>query len=160
MSHQLESDLGTLTFEVLENDPLRIQIDGSSYEIEFVERGRSSTLLLVNGTPVELCAEGGSARLAGIGARLVETLGRNAAGASGSEKVVAPMPGRVVAIRCKPGDEVEAGQPLLVLEAMKMENELTAPCGGIVTALLTEEGAAIEAGAPLIELGPKEAESE
>jgi acetyl/propionyl-CoA carboxylase alpha subunit len=63
--------------------------------------------------------------------------------------LVAPMPGTVVRLLAQVGTEVGAGQPLLVLEAMKMEHEFAAPTDGTVTELRVEEGAAVEAGAVL-----------
>lgn len=73
-------------------------------------------------------------------------------GGSAAKELRAPMPGRVVRVLCAAGDEVKAGQPLVVVEAMKMENELHAPVGGTVRAVLVAEGVAVEAGALLLEL--------
>lgn len=70
------------------------------------------------------------------------------------ETIVAPMPGLVVALRVKPGDRVEAGQAVAVVEAMKMQNELPAKRGGLVTEVLVAERASVSAGQPLIRLGP------
>jgi pyruvate carboxylase subunit B len=63
------------------------------------------------------------------------------------------MPGLVVRVNVKPGDQVEAGQPLVVMEAMKMENELRSTSAGIVKTIRIEPGAAVEKGAVLVELG-------
>ena len=71
------------------------------------------------------------------------------------ETVLAPMPGLVVAVRVKPGDRVEAGQPVVVVEAMKMQNELAARHRGIVTEVLVTERASVAAGQPLIRLRPE-----
>jgi biotin carboxyl carrier protein len=65
----------------------------------------------------------------------------------------APIPGKVVKVLVKRGDGVEAGQALLVLEAMKMENELRAPRAGVVSLLHVPEGAAVDTGQDLISLG-------
>jgi pyruvate carboxylase subunit B len=62
------------------------------------------------------------------------------------------MPGLVVRVNVQPGDEVQAGQGLVVMEAMKMENELRAPAAGRVRAILAAPGTAVEKGAVLIEL--------
>ena len=78
-------------------------------------------------------------------------LGEGAA-AAGSARVVAPIPGKVVAVAVAPGDEVKAGQALVVLEAMKMENELVAEAAGRVAKVLVEPGATVEAGTVLVEL--------
>jgi biotin carboxyl carrier protein len=66
--------------------------------------------------------------------------------------VIAPMPGLVVRVNVGPGDMVSAGQGLVVVEAMKMENELKAPTDGIVTRVAVEPGAAVEKGAVLVVL--------
>jgi pyruvate carboxylase subunit B len=60
----------------------------------------------------------------------------------------------VIRVHVRPGDVVAPGAPLLVLEAMKMENEFKADAAGIVEAVLVEPGQAVEKGARLIELGP------
>ena len=63
------------------------------------------------------------------------------------------MPGRVIKVLVAEGDEVVKGQPVLVLEAMKMENELKAPCDGRVTTLFVRDGDSVDTGARLIEVG-------
>ena len=78
------------------------------------------------------------------------------AGAGGAAQATAYMPGRVTKILVAEGDEVEAGQGILVLEAMKMENEIQAESAGVVKRLLVEEGQAVEGGDPLFEIGPAE----
>jgi len=61
------------------------------------------------------------------------------------EAVPTPIPGKVVSIKVKPGDVVEMGQVMLILEAMKMENEITAPIGGRIKDILVQEGQTISA---------------
>ncbi len=70
--------------------------------------------------------------------------------AAGRAAVIAPMPGRVVRILVEVGAEVEAGAGLIVVEAMKMQNELKSPKAGIVTAVNVETGAAVNAGDTLV----------
>jgi biotin carboxyl carrier protein len=70
--------------------------------------------------------------------------------ASGPAKVSAPMPGKIVRVAAASGEEVRAGQCLLVMEAMKMENEIRAPRDGRVVDVLVKEGQAVESGALLI----------
>lgn len=77
-------------------------------------------------------------------------LDRAAAAAGPVNGVVAPMPGLVKRVAVKSGETVAAGDPLAVLEAMKMEHVLTAPRDGVVGEVLVAEGAQVEAGAPLI----------
>jgi len=77
-----------------------------------------------------------------------------AAAASGPAPLMAPMPGLVVRVSVGVGDTVSAGQGLVVVEAMKMENELRASVAGVVTAVLAVPGQAVDKGALLVELGP------
>lgn len=72
--------------------------------------------------------------------------------ASGSEVISAPMPGTVLSLQVKMGDQVEVGQVLLVLEAMKMENEIVAPQAGKVVEIHTSQGLAVNTGDLLISL--------
>jgi len=79
-------------------------------------------------------------------------------GASGSGdvdgplRIIAPMPGKVVRVAVRPGDTVEARQPVVVIEAMKMENALSAGRAGTVREVLVQEGMSVEAGRPLVVL--------
>jgi pyruvate carboxylase subunit B len=84
--------------------------------------------------------------------RAIRDLSASSAAAAGPAPLVAPMPGLVVRVNVQPGDEVQAGQPLVVMEAMKMENELRAPSAGIVRATPVAPGTAVEKGTLLVEL--------
>ncbi|HEY6385340.1 MAG TPA: biotin/lipoyl-containing protein [Candidatus Acidoferrum sp.] len=66
--------------------------------------------------------------------------------AEGRQQVIAPMPGKIVRILVQAGEKVEAGQGLLVVEAMKMQNEIRSPKGGIVERLHVKEGQPVNAG--------------
>ncbi|MDX2014598.1 MAG: biotin/lipoyl-containing protein [Myxococcaceae bacterium] len=70
--------------------------------------------------------------------------------AEGKQTVLSPMPGKVVKVFVKPGDAVTEGQGLVVVEAMKMENELKSPKAGTVVEVLAKEGSAVENGAKLV----------
>jgi biotin carboxyl carrier protein len=69
---------------------------------------------------------------------------------SGPQRIVAPMPGRVVRVLVQPGDAVRRRQPIVVVEAMKMENELRADRDGAVAEVRVREGMSVDAGALLI----------
>ncbi|WP_206203388.1 MULTISPECIES: pyruvate/oxaloacetate carboxyltransferase [unclassified Thermococcus] len=71
---------------------------------------------------------------------------------AGEGVVTAPMPGKILRILVKEGDQVKTGQGLLILEAMKMENEIPAPKDGIIKKILIKEGQTVDTGQPLIEL--------
>ncbi|MFN2239773.1 MAG: biotin/lipoyl-containing protein [Thermoanaerobaculia bacterium] len=75
---------------------------------------------------------------------------RGPAGASAESVIKALMPGRVVRLSVAPGDEVVRGQGILILEAMKMENEITAPRDGRIALVHVEAGSTVDGGAPLV----------
>jgi biotin carboxyl carrier protein len=85
-------------------------------------------------------------------ARAIRDLGAAVAGAQGPAPVVAPMPGLIVRLHVQVGDTVTAGQPMVVMEAMKMENELRAPAAGVVKSITAQPGKAVEKGTVLVEL--------
>lgn len=85
-------------------------------------------------------------------ARAIRELSGASAGPSGPAPLVAPMPGMIVRVAVAIGDIVQAGQGLVVMEAMKMENELRATAAGTVKAVLAVAGTAVEKGAILLEL--------
>ncbi len=68
-------------------------------------------------------------------------------------KVTAPMPGTILDIKVAVGDTVEAGQAIMVLEAMKMENDVNAPCAGKILSINTTKSSAVETGAVLAVIG-------
>ena len=75
---------------------------------------------------------------------------RRSSGRSSNGDVVAPMPGRVVSVLVEPGDEVVERQAVVVLEAMKMQNEVRASRAGVVTDVRVQQGSAVDAGAVLV----------
>jgi biotin carboxyl carrier protein len=103
-------------------------------------KARGEFGVLVNGRQMLLSiAESGRARVRG---------GRAAHG-QGPQRLTAPMPGKVVKVLVAPGDMVQAGQGLVVVEAMKMENELRAVKAGRVASVSVAEGQSVDAGAVL-----------
>lgn len=76
-----------------------------------------------------------------------------AAPSGNDETLVAPMPGNILKLLVSVGDTVAFEQPLVILEAMKMENELVAPLAGQVKAIHVSEGSSIDVGKPIITIG-------
>ena len=76
-----------------------------------------------------------------------------AAPAAGGEKVTSPMPGTILSVNVAAGDAVKRGQGLMILEAMKMENEIMCPCDGTVASVSVTKGAAVESGTLLCTIG-------
>jgi glutaconyl-CoA/methylmalonyl-CoA decarboxylase subunit gamma len=81
------------------------------------------------------------------------TNGKETTISAAGEKILSPMPGNILKVNVQNGDVVKKGQVLLVLEAMKMENDITAPADGKVTAIKVEKGQSIQAGEVLVILG-------
>jgi pyruvate carboxylase subunit B len=88
--------------------------------------------------------------------RVIREITAASKGPAGPAPVVAPMPGLIVRVNAAVGDAVAAGQGLIVMEAMKMENELRAQAAGRVKAIAVSTGTAVEKGALLVELEPLE----
>lgn len=84
--------------------------------------------------------------------RAIRELAGAAAGPTGPAPLLAPMPGLIVRVNVQPGDAVQPGQGLVVMEAMKMENELRAHAAGTVKSVHARPGTAVEKGTVLIEL--------
>lgn len=82
--------------------------------------------------------------------RRIRDVSAASAAPSGPAPIIAPMPGLVVRVRVAVGDRVEAGQGVVVMEAMKMENELRATAAGVVKSVEVEAGTAVEKGAVLV----------
>ncbi len=83
--------------------------------------------------------------------RAIRAMTARSAVAAGPRPVRAPMPGMVVRVEVEPGDRVRAGQGIVIIEAMKMENELNADAAGVVAKILVTPGTAVEKGAVLVE---------
>ena len=74
------------------------------------------------------------------------------AGAAGSVTVAAPMPGKILGVKANPGQAVKKGDVIVILEAMKMENEIVAPQDGTIASINVATGDSVEAGATLATL--------
>ena len=113
--------------------------------------------ITVNGTVYEVTVEEGTgtapaaqpARPAAPAPAAAPKPAAKPAGAQGGVQVVSPMPGKILAIKAQPGTAVTAGQVILVLEAMKMENEIVAPQAGTVASVNVAVGEMVEPGAKL-----------
>ncbi len=84
--------------------------------------------------------------------RAIRALAGAAGKATGPATLTAPMPGLIVRVSVQEGDQVQAGQGLVVMEAMKMENELRAAAAGVVKKIVVSPGTAVEKGATLLEM--------
>ncbi|MGA2115395.1 MAG: biotin/lipoyl-containing protein [Bryobacteraceae bacterium] len=119
-----------------------VLLDGRSYEAR-VDQTPDGLVVVVNGTrfPIEVRdPRRWSARSGGRAG-------------DGVQNLLAPMPGKVVRVLAKPGDMVEAGQGILVVEAMKMQNEMRAGRAGRVLSIAVQEGATVKADEVLARIG-------
>lgn len=107
--------------------------------------------ITVNGTVYDVTVEEGAA---GAAASAPKAAPKAAAptGAAGSVKVNAPMPGKILSVKASAGQAVKKGEVILILEAMKMENEVVAPQDGTVASINVAAGDSVEAGAVLATL--------
>ena len=123
---------------------LSLLLDGgnASREVQIAPAGaRGEFLVSLDGRTVPVMVNGRRTR---------RTAGDATGGAHGEQSIVAPMPGRVVRVLVGPGDEVQARQPLVVVEAMKMENELRSPRAGTIKEVTVSAGMSVDAGRVLV----------
>ncbi len=126
----------------------KITLCGRTYEIS-VENGKASLLdeydaVAAAATPVAATAPVEAAPAAAPAAAAVTAAG---------ETVSAPMPGTILKVNVTQGQAVTEGQVLVILEAMKMENEILAPKNGTVNQVLVSKGSNVDTGAPLVVIG-------
>lgn len=108
-----------------------ITVNQNQYEVEVVELKPNMS------RPVQQMTQPVTTRTTGGNSRNELPVG------AGGKKVTAPMPGNVIKLFVSPGDQVKAGQKLLVFEAMKMENDLTSPSDGVISEVKVAEGSVI-----------------
>ena len=129
----------------------KVTVNGEEFEVELEQEGDVWTAVVGGKTfeisvtdsgpaPKQRRASGGKSKKSG--------------------KVNANIPGKVVTVEVSLGDEVEAGQVVMILEAMKIQNEIQAPISGTITEIHCEEGQSIEANVPLLVITPLETDEE
>jgi biotin carboxyl carrier protein len=139
-------------------DGWQAKLDGETVAADVVETSPNTFSVLLSGQAHQICvtpSSGGELQLQTGGFEFTAEVfdprswrGRRHAGAEaeGRQQIAAPMPGKVVRLLVKAGDAVETGQGLLVVEAMKMQNEIRSPKNGTVERILVGEGQAVNAG--------------
>lgn len=117
---------------------LRVTVNGVSYDVQVEELGES--------------AAPAAAAPAPAAAASAPAPKKAAPAASGGKPVTAPMPGTILDIKVSEGQQVTSGEVLVILEAMKMENEIKAPADGTVGSVAVSKGESVDTGATLITL--------
>ncbi|MCA1811405.1 MAG: biotin/lipoyl-binding protein [Halobacteriales archaeon] len=137
-------------------DAVTVELEGEAFTFQVAGEGLRRTVTGEGGAwtverrggKVLVDGEDLSLRVLGIAG------GPGAAAASAGAKVRPPMTGRVESLRVKPGQAVQKGDVLFVLEAMKMLNEVRSPVAGTVTAVHVAAGATVETSQGIIDIGP------
>ena len=117
----------------------RITVNGNVYDVAVEELGGGAPSSYVNPAPVAMKVPSAPAA-------------PSASAGAGSVKITSPMPGKILSVKTSVGAAVKKGEVLMVLEAMKMENEIVAPQDGTVASVDISEGAAVESGTVLASL--------
>lgn len=143
-----------------EGDRVFARVDDVEYELMAHERGNGSYLLILDGQVFDCRIEGrpesGKTLDAIVGAdhfaitlsdpKRLRGFSASAAHANAAARIVAPMPGKVVRVMVSEADQVEAGTSIIVVEAMKMQNEMKSPKAGVVVSVNVEVGATVNGG--------------
>lgn len=126
----------------------KVTLNGKTYEVE-VEKSKA---ILLDEYEALAPAPVAAAPVAAAPAAAPATAPAPAApvNLAAGETVAAPMPGNILRIDVNQGDTVKEGQLLVILEAMKMENEIVAPKDGTVAQVVTSKGAVVDTGSPLV----------
>ena len=127
-----------------------INVNGNSYEVEVDEINEEgqSTSVPISRPQAQVKKEAPVAKAKAAPAQKEES--QETVVSSGQEVIDAPMPGNIWKVLVAEGDEVKTGDTLIILEAMKMENELVAPRDGKVSKIMTSEGTSVNTGDKLL----------
>lgn len=161
---QVNGRTRTVAIEKAGTGKYRVSLDGQAREVDAARVGVYGLSLLDLGSravrDVQVTPSGtrgeflvtidGRTIVANVNGRRSGRAGADATGAAGEQAVTAPMPGRVVRVLVSPGDEVAVRQGVVVVEAMKMENELRSPKAGRVKDVAVTPGTSVEAGRTLV----------
>jgi len=126
----------------------KVTVNGNTYDVGVEEIGGAPEV-----KTIQAAAPAPKAAPAPAPAPKAAAAPAPAAASGGASDVLAPMPGTVLSVNVAEGDQVKAGQLLLIFEAMKMENELFAPNAGTVKKVFVAKGSALEAGMPVVSIG-------
>lgn len=123
----------------------KVTVDGEEFEVE-IELGKGNWEVSIEGRTYTVEVEGSPSK------PTKERRVAKSSGKTGSGIVASAIPGKIVEILATEGEEVEAGSVVIVLEAMKMQNEIKAPIDGRVKKIMCKTGERVEANMPLLEI--------
>ncbi len=126
----------------------RISVNGKAYEVEVEDLGGG-----ISSSPAAPAIKAAPAPVAAPAPAAAPAPKAAAPAPVGAEVITAPMPGKIMSIKVKAGQAVNAGDLVLTLEAMKMENEIFAGAAGTVKEIRVQEGAAVNPGDVLVVIG-------
>ena len=139
--------------EELGGGRFKVSFDGESYEVEAKDLGIPMGAFQAPVQSVSAPSAPVAVRSVPTPAAPVEVPSAPVPSVGGEGVVTAPMPGKILKILVREGEQVKVGQGLLILEAMKMENEIPSPTDGVVKRILVKEGDTVDTGQALVELG-------
>ncbi|MDO4771461.1 biotin/lipoyl-containing protein [Porphyromonas sp.] len=131
----------------IENNVAEVSVNGSTYKVELDKEQEVKQI----SKPAPVSRPAAKAPAAKPAAAPAPEPA--AAPAGGGVAVVSPLPGVIIGIHCKVGDEVKRGQRILILEAMKMENDIKADRDGTITSVAVSQGDNVQEGATLVTIG-------
>ncbi|HYJ15717.1 MAG TPA: biotin/lipoyl-containing protein [Candidatus Limnocylindria bacterium] len=154
----------TFTVDIEETAPsvYRVSVDGNEFIVDGKKTGRTNYSLIVDNRSFEIevdntdddyrvLVDGRNYHVNLVDERRVRVGGaQGGLELQGRQKVVVPMPGKILAVLVSDGDQVEKGQGLVIVEAMKMENEVHSPIAGEVKEIKVKPGDTVESGALLL----------
>ena len=147
---------GLAHVEVLLGDNMKkrkVKVDGEDFDVELEKQGNVWNVS-IEGESFNIEVEGSSVRESSGSKRKKRGRGKK------SGTISSTIPGKIVSISVEEGDNVGEGDVVMILEAMKMQNEIQAPLSGIVTAINCKPGDSIEANSPLVVIQPEENKTE
>ena len=137
-----------INYELIEvkNNSYTLKLNDKQYQVALIDKNKESYELLINNALINTIARSSLEHKA---KQLIE---QASVKSKHHTEMKAPMPGMILKIRKKPGDKITQGESVLILEAMKMENDLKSPASGIIKEINVNEGSAVEKGAKLFSI--------
>lgn len=141
----IDGEKREVSVEVLEDGVYSLLVDGRAFDVA-VREDKTGFLVEIDAETISVTCDEPDAGEGGRSSKERES-------PQGDAVVTSPMPGRVVSLKVAEGQVVKEGEPVVAVEAMKMENELQAPINGVVKSILVKAGDSVDAGQALMVIG-------